>query len=827
MATFWQDISYGFRLAIRKPVFSLIVVLTLALGIGANTAIFSVVNAVLLRPLPYPQSDRLIMLFSAWPGQGIPFAGSALPDYRVYRDQNQTLEGLAGYYYGDVNLSGSSNQMPERVQGARITPNLFSVLHVAPVLGQNFLPEDEKWGQHRVVLLSYGLWQRLFGGDPNIAGRQININGRPSLVRGVMPQGMPFFDNRPEPDLWTPLSFPPDDVMDSRNNHFVQLVGRLKPGVTIDQARADMNRINAALESQFKENQGQQAVTVSLQEQLVGNSRRALLVLLAGVGFVLLVACANIANLLLARMATRERELAIRASLGAGRFRLMRQLVMETLPLGLIGGVAGVALANWILSLIKSLLPPTLPRQNPIVLDWHVLVFAAALSLLSVLFFGILPALGVRHEEMRDQLTEGGRGLTAGRRRNRIRSVLVTAEIALALVLLTGAGLMIRTLINLNRTDAGFEPNHLLTMRLPLSGARYSDDAKARDFYERLLEQVRGVAGVQSAAAGSGLPLGFGGGWGKNFSVEGHPLATSLSQVPNVEFLLVSPDYFRTAGIKLLSGREFTAEDTENAEQVAIISETVAHRFLTNEEPIGKRIWMGPPESLLPAPPPGQPSQPFKRRVIVGVARDVKDGPLNQQPRPTVYVPYYQSDREGWIPMSLMVRTTAAPSAYVATIRDIVRRLDADQPVAQVRTGDELLARRLSEPRFNTLLLGSFAALGLLLAVIGIYGVVSFLVTQRTHEFGIRMALGAQTKNVLGLVLGKAMLLSLVGVGLGLLASLALTRLMRDLIYGVGPTDPMTLIAVAALLALITIVASYFPARRAAKVDPLVALRYE
>jgi len=397
----------------------------------------------------------------------------------------------------------------------------------------------------------------------------------------------------------------------------------------------------------------------------------------------------------------------------------------------------------------------------------------------------------------------------------------------LALVLLAGAGLMIRTLLNLKHTDAGFAPDNLLTMRLPLSGAKYPDDAQARNFYEQLLERVRGTAGVQSAAASSSLPLGFGGGWGKNFSIEGRPLATSLSQVPSVEFVLVSPDYFRTAGIKLVSGREFTAQDTERAAQVAIISETIAQRFFANEEPVGKRIWMGPPESLLPAAPPGQPSQPFKRRSIVGVARDVKDGPLNQQPRPTVYVPYYQSEREGWSSMALMVRTSTAPSAYVTTMRDVVRGLDPDQPLAQAATGDELLARRLSGPRFNTLLLGSFAGLALLLAAIGIYGVVSFLVTQRTHEFGIRMALGAQTANVLRLVLGKAMLLALIGVGSGLLASLALTRLMKDLIYGVGPTDPLTLIAVAVLLAVITIIASYIPARRATKVDPLVALRYE
>src|SRR6266852_1106573 len=510
MATLWQDFRYGIRAAIKNPIFAIILIVTLALGIGANTAIFSVVNAVLLRPLPYAESDRLVIVFSAWPAQGIRKAGSALPDYREYRDQNHTLESLGGFFYSDFNLS-AGNQTPERVQGALITSNLFPVLRVAPVIGQNFLPEDQKWGQHHLALLSYGLWQRQLGGDPNIVGRQINLNGATYTVRGVMPLGMVFFDNLPQVDLWTPISFAPDDNMDSRNNHFVQLVGRLKPGVTIDQARADLNRINAALESQFKENQGQLALTVLLQEQLVGDSRRALLVLLAGVGFVLLVACANIANLLLARTTARERELAIRASLGAGRMRLIRQLIMEALPLGLVGGVTGIAIAYWILSLIRPLLPPTLPKQNPIVLDWHVLTFAAGVSLLSVLFFGILPALGVRNREMRERLTEGGRGMTTGRRRNRIRSALVTAEIALALVLLAGAGLMIRTLLNLNRTDAGFAPDNLLTMRLPLSGAKYPQDAQARNFYEQLLERVRGTAGVQSAAASSSLPLGFGG----------------------------------------------------------------------------------------------------------------------------------------------------------------------------------------------------------------------------------------------------------------------------------------------------------------------------
>jgi len=823
MRTLWRETFHAFRMTVRNPIFSLIIVLTLALGIGANTAIFSVVNAVLLRPLPYPRANELVMVFTSWPAQAIFKAGSALPDYREYRDQNRSLEGLASFFYSDFNLS-AANQTPERIQGSLITANLFPVLGVAPVLGQNFLPEDEEWGRHHVVLLSYGLWQREFGSDENIVGRQINLNATPYIVRGVMPEGMPFFDNLPAVDVWTPISFAPNDNMDSRNNHFVQLVGRLKAGTNIDQARADMNRLNAQLQAEFKENQGQTVETISLQEQLVGDSRRALLVLLAGVAFVLLVACANIANLLLARATAREREFAIRASLGAGRLNLLRQLIMEALPLGLLGGLAGIAIAGWMLALIRPLLPSTLPRQNPVALDWQVFVFAGGLSLLTVIFFGIVPAIGATHD-LREHLSDGGRGASAGRRRTRLRSALICTEIALALVLLAGAGLMIKTLRNLDHLDTGFAPNNLLTMRLPLSFAKYPDDAKALNFYERVLEHVRGIAGVQSAAAGSRLPLG--GSWGKNFSIEGHPVPNSLSQVPDVQFAMVSPDYFRTAGIQLLKGRDFTAQDTENAPQVAIVNETIARRFFPNEDPIGKRIWMGPPENLLPAPEPGRESQTFKRRVIVGLIHDVKDGPLNQDPKPTVYVPYYQFDREGWSTMALMVRTSGAPSSYVSSLREAVRALDPDQPVAQVATGEELLGRRLSEPRFNTLLLGSFAGLGLLLAAIGVYGVVSFLVTQRTHEFGIRIALGAQTTNLLRLVLEKAMFLSLIGTAAGLLASLALTRLMSDLIYGVGPTDPATLILVAGLLVLITVIASYIPAHRATKVDPLVALRYE
>ena len=833
MNSLLQDLRFGLRMLIKNPVFTLVAVVTLALGIGANTAIFSVVDAVLLRPLPYPEANRLVFLWSTMNSQGVPIAGSALPDYYAWRDQNRVFDGLAGFYNGDFNLS-SPGSAPELIQGAYITSNLFQVLKISPSLGRLFTSEEEQFGKHRVVLLSYGLWQRRFAGNREIVGRDIKLGGEDYTVAGVMPRGLPFFDNLPEVELWTPISFAPNDNMATRNNHFVNLVGRLKPGVTAEQAQSDVSTIAKSMEEQLPGNKGLGALIVPMQEQLAGDSRKALLVLLGAVGFVLLVACVNVANLLLARASVRAKELAIRASLGASRARIMRQVIIECLPLGLIGGLLGTLLAVWGIDLLSSFLPASLPRGNAINVNSRVLLFTFGLALLTIFIFGLLPALQAARADVRESLNEGGRSGIGSRKQGRMRRLLVIAEVALALVLLVASGLMVRSFIKLRQVDLGFTAHNVLTLRVPLPEAKYPTPKTADDprdpaglaFYEQVLQRVRSLPGVESATAATLLPLGAGQGWGKFLTVEGHP-ADSIDKVPLVRFALASPDYFRTLGIALRQGRSFATEDKSNSQPVAIINETLARRFFPNENPVGKTIWMGPPENLLP-PEVITLVNRFPRRLIVGVVSDVKGGSLNQPTPSLVYAPLTQHRREGWSNnLMLAVQTSTTPEALTSAIREQVRGLDPDQPVTSVRTMDQLLSRTLSEAKFSLLLFGLFAALALVLAAIGIYGVMATAVTQRTHEIGLRMALGAQKRDVLRLVIGQGMTLVLIGVAAGLASAVALTRLMSTLLFGVSATDPMTLALITLLLGAVALLACYLPARRATKVDPMVALRYE
>jgi putative ABC transport system permease protein len=829
-----HDLRYALRVLVKNPGFTAIAVLTLALGIGANTAIFSVVDAVLLRPLPYPEVDRLVFLWSTWPAQGVATSGSALPDYHGWRDRNQVFDGLAGFYYGDFNLS-TSDDAPERIQGAYVTVNFFQVLRVSPAAGRLFAPEEEQWGKHHVVLLSDKLWRRRFAANPNVVGREVHLAGENYMIAGVMPRGLPFFDNLPEVELWTPIAFAPNDNLATRNNHFINLAGRLKPGVTVAQAQADVSAIARTFAEEDPSNKGIGAAIVPLQEQISGDSRPALLVLLGAVAFVLLVACVNVANLLLARATARSKELAVRASLGASRARIVRQVVIECLPLALIGGACGALLATWGIDLISTLLPDSLPRGNDIGVNARVLGFTFALALGTIVIFGLLPAFQVARTDLRELLNEGaGTGLGT-RKQGRMRRLLVVAEVALALVLLAGSGLMIRTFIKLRQVDVGFNARNVVTMRVPLPDAKYPQPLSASDprdpaglaFSEQLLSRITSVPGVKAATVATVLPLGAGQDWGKFLSIEGRPAPSSLDQVPLVRFALVSPDYFSAFDIAVRQGRPFTAADKSNSQPVAIINETLAKRFFAGQNPVGQTLWMGAPENLLP-PDAQTPENRFIRRTIVGVVADVKGRSLNVESPSLVYAPLTQYRREGWTnSLMLAVQTTTPPESVVSAIREQVRSLDTDQPITNVRTMDELLSRSLSSTKFSLWLLGAFAGLSLLLAAIGIYGVMVTVVTQRTREIGLRMALGAQRIDILRLVISQGMVPVITGIVVGLGAAIGLTRLMSTLLFGVKPTDVATFVTVALMLAAIGVLASYLPARRATKVDPLVALKGE
>jgi putative ABC transport system permease protein len=634
-------------------------------------------------------------------------------------------------------------------------------------------------------------------------------------------------------ELWTPISFTTDDIMATRSNHFVTLVGRLKQGVTTAQAQSDVSAIARAV-AELEPMAVSSVSIVPLQGQLTGDSRTGLLVLLAAVGFVLLVACVNVANLLLARASARSKELAIRVSLGASQPRIIRQVIVECLPLAFLGGVCGVLLATWGIDFISTLLPATLPRGNVIGVNARVLGFTFLLALLTILIFGLLPALQAARADLRDAMSEGGGAGIGNRRQGRVRRVLVVAEVALALVLLVGSGLMLRTFIKLRQVDVGFNARNVITMRVPLPDAKYPFSLNPKEprepaglaFSEQLLARIESIPGVQSAAFGTRFPLGVGFGVGKLMSVEGQTV-TSFEQVPLVSFGLVSSDYFTTFGIAVRQGRSFNDDDKGNSQPVAIINETVAKRLFANQNPVGQTIWMGPPEHLLPAEFQ-TPENRFIRRKVVGVVVDVKGSSLGEAAPLEVYAPLTQYRREGWTnTLSLALQTTVPPETVVPAIREQVRLLDRDQPITLVRTVDELLSRSLSGARFSLWLLGLFAVLGLLLAAIGIYGVMVTAVMQRTHEIGLRMALGARQGDVLWLVIQQGMFPVLIGVAVGLGAAIALTRLMSTLLFEVSATDPLTLALITVLLTVVALIACYIPARHAAKVDPLVALRYE
>jgi putative ABC transport system permease protein len=807
----------------KRPGITAVAIIALALGIGANSAIFSVVNTVLLRPLPYANPEQLMMVKETNLPRGEADIGVSTPDFREWRDRNQVFERMAAYAATNFNISGGGE--PERVRGVLTSTDLFALLGINPAQGRSFIAEEEQFGNHRVVILSHGLWQRRFGADPDLVGQAITLDGEQFNVIGIMPRGFQFPDKNVA--LWTPLALAPDDSYNTRGNYWLSVIARLKPGVTKAQAQSDMKSVAEKLESELKENGGMGASVVSLRENTVRNVETALVLLLTAVAFVLLIACANVANLLLARSASRQKEMAIRTSLGANRSRIVRQLLTESLMLALAGGTLGLLLALWGVDVLVSLSPEDLPRLNEIKIDGGVLVFTLGLSLLTSLIFGLVPALQTSKPDLNESLKEGSRGSTSGISSRRVRSTLVVAEVAVALVVLICAGLMINSFIRLRNVRPGFRTDNILTLSIALPESRYPDShiERASAFFQELTAQVKALPGVESASFSSSIPFS-GSGWGKLFSVEGRPYPMSLDDMPLIQYRQLGNDYFQTMGIPIARGRFFNDQDTSESAPVAVINKTLAHRFFADEDPIGKRIFMGPPEELIP---PGilPPGYRFQRFTVIGIASDVKHDGLDQPVRPESYTLHAQGASERTRTMYLAVHTSSDPLNLVAAVRSQVLNIDKDQPIASIMTMEKRLSDSVSQQRFITLLLGVFASVALILAGVGLYGVMSYSVTQRTHEIGIRMALGAKGTDVLGMVVKQGLKLTAAGVVIGVGGALGLTRVMESMLYGVSATDPMTYVTNAMILTGVALAACLVPARRATKVDPMIALRYE
>jgi len=825
MRTLWKDLRYGARMLLKNPGFTLIAVVTLSLGIGANTAIFSVVNAVLLRPLPYEESERLVFLSER--SEQLEGMSISWPNYVDWRKSNNVFEKIGVYNSNSYNLTGSGE--PERLQAGQVSADLFPALRVKAAFGRVFTDEEDKPGAGPVVMLSHRLWQQRFGGDPNIVNRTIKLNDRDYTVIGVMPAGYQFSGRL---DIWVPAGqLSGSTSWQSRGNHpGLYGVARLKPGVTVAQARAEMENIAVALEKEYPNtNQGNRVTITPLKDAIINNIGRALWVLLGAVGCVLLIACANVANLLLARASTRQREIAVRVAMGASRWRIMRQLLTESVLLAVVGGGLGMALSSWGVDLILAISPDSIPRAAEIGLDQGVLTFTAAVSILTGVIFGLAPALQASKVQLHDALKESGRSLVAGRHWS--RGALVVAETALTLALLVGAGLLIRSFYNLYQVNPGFVYDRLLSFNISLPEQKYATLDQQMDYFHLLMQNLRATPGVESVSVASGLPLGNNG-WQTSFTIVGRP-RPKPGAIPLMEACLVGPDYFRTIGVPLLRGRWFTERDNRehlkskdltgynDDERMAagvnamIIDEEFARRYWpNNEDPVGKQIVWGDGTD---------PKSPVM--TVVGVVGRVKMDGLNADSnRVQGYFPFYQLPFSG---MTVIVKSTLDPNQLIATARRQTLQLDPNQPIYGVRTMEKIRSDSVAPERLNLTLLGMFAALAVILALVGIYGVMSYAVTQRAHEIGVRMALGAQTGDVLKMVIRQGLTLTLIGVGVGLFLAYWLTKLMKDLLFEVKPADPATFAVIAGLLILVAIVACWIPARRATKVDPMVALRCE
>jgi predicted permease len=802
-----QDIRYGFRTFARNPGFTIAAVLALALGIGANAAIFSVVNAVLLRPLPYKDPSRLVVILR---NNSSPIAPA---NYLDWRAQSQSFTDIAAAEMWSPNLA--DERQPEKLTALRVTPNIFALLGVEPILGRVVSQQSP---DARELVLSYALWQRRFGGDSGVLGREIRLNGEPFTIVGVMPRDFkfaPFWATRTE--AWAPLDLAPRAT--SRTGSSLRLFARLKPGVSLRQAQAEISTITARLEQQFPGTNRDTTVT-ALNEKVVGDIRPALLVLLGAVGFVLLIACANVAHMLLARAAARRKETAIRTAVGARRSRLVRQFLTESTVLSLLGGAVGLLLASWGIRVLVAMSPRSIPRLETVSLDSHVLLFVLGISILTGLLFGIVPALQASIINPSESLKEGGRNSAGAASHGRLRNVMVASEFAMALVLLVGAGLMIRSLIAIYKVDPGFDSHNVITMQVSVSGSAAGQPERRAAFYQQVVDGVRSLPGVQSASAINHIPLA-GDDWGFPFLVEGRPVPPP-AEIPGATYRAVLPGYFATMQIPLLRGRDFNATDDARATRAVVINEEFARQYWPNDDPVGKRIAFD-----------DQLKADTEWWIVVGVSKNVKRTAWVAAEEPEAYVPLLQSPQylatqsPAFAYITLVARTTGDPASLVNSIKNQIWSLDNTVPISAVQTIDQIVEDATAQPRFYMTLLAAFAAVALLLAAIGIYGVMSYAVSLRTHELGVRIALGASRRDLLRLIVGQGMTLVLVGGAIGLTAALLLTRLMASLLYGVRATDLATFVAVSLLLGVVAFVACYAPASRAARIDPMSALRSE
>lgn len=813
-----QDLRYAIRTLRNKPGFTLIAILTLALGIGANTAIFSVVNAVVLRPLPYAEPDRLMTLWETMPGSD---QRSVAPGNFVdWRTQNKTFQDMAATFYANFNLT--SDGEPDRIDGATITSNLMSVLGASAQLGRTFQPDDDEHQDRSVALISDGLWKRRFGADQSVVGRSITIDETPHTIVGVMSRGFQF---PARSDLWVlgrnrgavPASLisqlPTNDWVHERDAHFIRVIGRLRPGVTLSQAQSDIAGITRRMEQEFPQsNGGLGSNVVPLHAQVVGDVRGMLFILLGAVGFVLLIACTNVANLMLARATQRDREIAIRTAVGASRLRLIRQLLTESLLLSIVGGLAGLMVSIWAVAVFVKLSPGDIPRLDEASVDLRLLGFTLLVSLLTGVGFGLLPAFQATRTNLNSALKEGGTKASEGRHRRGARNVLVVTEIALAQVLLVGAALLAISYVRVTQIDPGFNPNRVLTAKIAPAAKKYPDPKSRSTFYATVLEHLQGLPGVESAGMVMSLPL-TGSSMNRGFRVEGRPVPKADENV-TMDFQIVSPGYFSTLEIPIKRGRGLSAADTETSEHVIVINDTMARRYWPNEDPVGRRMGIG------------ESSKDTSWRTIVGVVGDNRHASLSEPPVPTAFIAYRQ-DLESWPRMGFVIKAKTDAASLTSAVRKELAAIDPAQPVYAIEPLENLLHASVAQRRFIMMLLGSLSAIALTLAMVGVYGVISFSVSERTQEIGIRMALGARAADVLRMVLGQGIRITLVGILIGVAAAFALTRLLSSLLFAVSATDLRTFSIVAGLLGAVALLACYIPARRATKVDPLVALRYE